>query len=100
VLPIGSSYSVVTTAPVATSQIPYTIVYPPNRGQFYYYANGFFYQNNGGSYVIVYPEKGTAVPYLPNGYTTFDSNGLIYYRFGGLTYRPYYNNGHIMYIVD
>ncbi len=54
-----------------------------------YYYNGVYYvEASGGCAVVAAP-----------GYATVDVNGVKYHLYGGVHYRPYYQNGAVVYRV-
>ena len=38
--------------------------------------------------------------YLPQGATSHIKNGTSYFKYAGVSYRPYYSGGEVVYIVN
>ena len=53
----------------------------------FFFYNGFFYQQDGGKYVVVRAPIGATVTAIPDGFVTFVSGGITYYFYEGIYYR-------------
>jgi len=65
---------------------------------FYYF--GSYYNRDADGFTVTMPPRGSVVRYLPDGYVTEHSEGGTQYTFGGIRYRPYYQEGAIVYAVE
>ena len=65
----------------------------------FYYFGSYFHQN-GDSFTVTVPPGGSVVRYLPDGYVTERSEEGTRYTFGGVRYRPYYQEGAVVYAVQ
>ncbi len=75
----------------------YTTVYVGTTA--YIYSEGVFLQPVKGTYVVVAPPAGVVVPYLPDGCTQVNVNGVVYYNCSGIYYQPVTQNNTTMYRV-
>jgi Family of unknown function (DUF6515) len=79
-----------------------TIVYgpPPDEIGYCYFQGAFFtYNDTIDQYVVAEPPVGAAVPYLPEGYTEEEVDGVKYLKLGGYHYRPYFMGEELQYVV-
>jgi len=104
--PTGEGY-VTAPAPVgATVDAPplnCTIVFgpPPDELGYCYFQGAFFlYNQELDQYVVAEPPTGVAVPYLPEGYTEENVEGVTYFKLGGYYYRPYFEGDEMVYVVS
>jgi len=67
---------------------------------FYHYYFGTFFSGSDGAYTVVHPPTGVTVPYLPDGYFTEHREGILHYVFGGVSYRPFYAEGVLVFAVS
>ena len=103
--PEGEGY-VTAPAPVgATVDAPpldCTIVYgpPPDEIGYCYFQGAFFtYNDTIDQYVVAEPPVGVAVPYLPEGFSEEEVEGVRYLKLGGYYYRPYFMGEELQYVV-
>lgn len=54
----------------------------------YYYNQGIFYTGAPGSYVVVEAPEGAVVYSVPYGYERVNIDGVLYYRYRDIYYRP------------
>ncbi|MGA7932351.1 MAG: DUF6515 family protein [Kovacikia sp.] len=69
------------------------------EGNNYIYSDGVFLQPSGSSYVVIKPPIGAVVPSIPDGCTTTDIGGVVYYDCSGIIYQPFYQGSNIVYEV-
>jgi len=103
--PDGEGY-VTAPAPVGATvdaaPLDCTIVYgpPPDEVGYCYFQGAFFtYNDDIGQYVVAEPPAGVAVPYLPEGFTEEEHEGVRYLKLGGYYYRPYFAGEELQYVV-
>lgn len=65
----------------------------------YYYYFGTYFADADGAVTIVQPQPGVIVPYLPYGYSIEHRDGVQNYLFGGVRYRPFYDEGILVFAV-
>ena len=65
----------------------------------YYYYQGTYYVSDYSGYVVTEPQAGLTVDYVPDGYKSEVNGGVKYYVYNDVTYRPYYRDGKLVYIV-
>ena len=65
----------------------------------YYYYFGTYFAGADGAVTIVQPQPGVIVPYLPYGYSVEHRDGVRHYLFGGVRYRPFYDEGVLVFAV-
>ena len=65
------------------------------------FFDGAFYHWDADkdAYVVVDPPDGSEVPWVPDGYTIADRDGVLYYVYGGVYYRPVLRGGKRVYVV-
>ena len=54
----------------------------------YYYNAGVFYSGDPGHYVAIDAPVGAIVYNVPSGYERDEIDGVVYYRYGDVYYRP------------
>ena len=66
-----------------------------------FYFHGTFYERNeeGGHYLVHEPVSGTEVPYVPEGASIVEHDGVLYYLFDGVHYRPVVKGDVTTYLV-
>ncbi len=69
--------------------------------QTYSFFGGAFYRwdSDRDAYVVVEPPEGAEVPFIPEGYTVADHDGVLYYVYGDVYYRPVLREGVTVYVV-
>ena len=69
---------------------------------FHVVPDGAFYHWDADqdAYVVVDPPDGSEVPWVPDGYTIADRDGILYYVYGGVYYRPVLRRGKRVYVVN
>lgn len=75
--------------PVFSFSYPRVMI--PFGGFNFYFSNGYYYRNWGGSYRVVMPPVGIRINVLPPGYRSYYYGNDPYYYYGGTYYRPYNN---------
>lgn len=75
--------------PVFSFSYPRVLI--PFGGFNFYFSNGYYYRNWGGSYRVVMPPVGIRINVLPPGYRSYYYGNDPYYYYGGTYYRPYNN---------
>jgi hypothetical protein len=95
---------VVIRAPLGVSvpTIPAGATRIDNDGRAYWYDRGTFYTNVPGhtGFVTVLPPVGCVVPSLPTDVSAIaDINGVLYYLYAGVFYRPILRDGRTVYLV-
>lgn len=67
----------------------------------YSYFEGAFYiwDPDEDAYVVVEPPVGAEVPYVPDGYAVDDRDGILYYVYGDVWFRPVMRDGVTVYMV-
>jgi len=65
----------------------------------YHVADGVYYQQGPGGYVVVDPPPGVTVTVLPQGAVQTTVNGQVYFKAGNVHYRPAMQNGTTIYTV-
>lgn len=65
----------------------------------YYYYFGSYFASADGEVTTVQPPPGILVPYLPYGYSVEHRDGARHYFFGGVEYRPFYDEGVLVFAV-
>ena len=93
---------VVVTAPAGalTPELPDGYSTVRVNGLTYFYYFGSFYRKEGNGFTVTAPVDGATVSYLPDGYLTEETERGREYRFGGIRYRPFYQEGILVYAVQ
>ena len=65
----------------------------------YYYYFGTYYAKAEDGFAVIEPPPGVVVSYLPFGYTVEEGNGSSHFTFGGVSYRPFYDEGVLVFAV-
>ncbi|MVN92568.1 DUF6515 family protein [Mucilaginibacter aquatilis] len=66
----------------------------------YYYSNGFYYQNLNNQYTVVAPPVGAELDRLPSDAESITIDGVEYYESNGVYYQPVTNgSGRLVYRV-
>ncbi len=65
----------------------------------YLYSDGVYFEPSGDEYIVVAPPTKAVVTYLPDGCTTIEQNGTVYYNCSGIYYQPLFQNGTTIYQV-
>ncbi|BFM39975.1 unknown protein [Synechocystis sp. LKSZ1] len=94
---VGLTTGLVIGSAIASPPPYYDTVYIGSTS--YMYSDGVYLQPSGNEYTIVAPPPGAIVTYLPDGCTTFSSNGVQYYDCSGIYYQPFFQNGSMVYQV-
>lgn len=95
------AYSVVTAPPGAhIAELPEGHMQVHVDGLKFFYYFGSYYRRDGDGFTVTTPLSGSVVTYLPDGYSTVRSEDGTQYTFGGIRYRPYYQEGLIVYAVQ
>jgi hypothetical protein len=93
---------VAVTAPLGArvGSLPSGLVRISHDSTFYHYYFGTFFSGSDGAYTVVHPPTGLTVPYLPDGYFTEHREEVLHYVFGGVSYRPFYAEGVLVFAVS
>jgi len=97
-----SGYEVVEAPAGATvASVPQDATLITVDSRTYSYFEGVFYvwDSDEDAYVVVDPPIGAEVPYVPDGYAVDDRDGILYYVYGDVWYRPVMRDGVTVYVV-
>ena len=93
----GGYVAVTAPAGATVGRLPDGAMEIRHREMIYHYYFGTFFSREGAGFTVLTPPDGIVVPYLPDGYTAERVDGSIRYAFGGVSYRPFYSEGVLVY---